>query len=436
LVAGSRYCVRVRASNDVVSEWTQINGEGMPAFRYLGPGAGSLPADGPAPTFRTPSAAYLEPAADSLHTRLPLFVWQPIQDAQSYYVVVAKDSAFTEVLDVALTNLPMYAPRARFPIRTYPDETTAFYWAVVPAKTQDGKQFNTVPTQNNPRAFQKRSVPPTLLSPANDADIQEQPVFRWTATEGADDYQIQVAADPSFGQPLDNVTTAATSYTSETTYPADTVLYWRVRATDAGAIGLTWSQTGTFRRRLARPNLVRGNPTRGGLIPVLRWNPVQGAVSYDVHVQQADGTDRDFRDLRSTAFTATTWYGTGVWRWQVRANFPTGVVGSVHGGYTRRRGFTRVIPSPKKPRKVKRGRGVLLTWKPTVQAKNYRVELSKTDSFNAVHESATTDHTSWAPKLSWIDFIGGGKYFWRVAAVDEGGNTGGWRTGKLRLRKP
>ena len=410
----------------------------MSAFRYVTPAAGGSPADGTPDVYRTPAAAYLEPSSNAVSAAMPLFVWQPIQDATSYYVVVAKDAAFTEVIDVAHTVHPMYAPRNGFTAlaaKTYPDETTAFYWAVVPVKLVGGQErFNTVPTQNNPRPFQKRSVPPKLLTPANGADIQEQPIFRWTATEGADNYQIQVASDPTFGQPIDNVTTAATSYTSESTYPADTVLYWRVRATDAGGIGLTWSQTGTFRRRLARPNLVRGNPTRGGTIPVLRWNPVQGAVSYDVHVQQADGTDRDFRDLRSTAFTANTWYGTGVWRWQVRANFPAGVVGSVHGGYTRRRGFTRVIPAPKKPRKVKRGRGVLLTWKPTAQAKNYRVELSKTDSFKAVHESATVDQTAWAPKLTWLDFIGGGKFFWRVAAVDEGGNVGGWRTGKVRIR--
>jgi hypothetical protein len=306
---------------------------------------------------------------------------------------------------------------------------------VVPAQQPSGEGFNTVPSDNNPRPFHKRSIPPSLLLPAEGADIQQQPVFRWTATEGADDYQIQVAADPSFGQLLDDVTTAATSYTSERTYPADTVLYWRVRATDAGGIGLTWSNVGTFRRKLATPTVAGDNPTGGGTIPVLRWNPVEGATSYDVHVQQADGTERHFSDLRSTAFTANTWFGTGIWRWQVRANFPAGAIGSVQGGYTRRRAFRRLIPAPKGLRKVNRRRRVLLSWKPVRQVKNYRVEIAKTDSFRSVAESTTTDHTTWAPKLTGLyELLGGTKYFWRVAAVDEGGNVGGWRTGKVRIR--
>ena len=43
-----------------------------------------------------------------------------------------------------------------------------------------------------------------------------------------------------------------------------------------------------------------------------------GAVSYDVHVDLPDGTQRDLAGMRSAALTPVVMYGTGVFRWKVR----------------------------------------------------------------------------------------------------------------------
>jgi hypothetical protein len=429
--SGESYCVRVRASNEVVSEWTYLNGFGGPAFRYVAAAPGGHTAG---PSFTMPSAAYREPVTGFLTTRLPLFTWDPVAGAESYYVVVAKDAAFTHVLDVALTNHPMYSPRKRAALQTYPDETTSYYWAVMPAQQENGEGFFSQPSQNFPRPFEKRSVPPTLMAPAEGEDILRQPVFRWTAAESAHDYQMQVASDPSFSKLLDDVKTAATSHTSEETYPADTVLYWRVRATDARDVGLTWSAVGTFRRRLAIPTLNASNPTSVETIPAFRWDPVQGATSYDMHVEQANGTTRDFT-LRGTTFTPIIWYGTGTWRWQVRANFPGKSFREVQGGYTAPQPVIRHIATPSNPRAINRERHILLRWGPSAMAKSYRVQISTSDSFTRIVDRETTDHTSWAPELTQSDFLNGGKFYWRVAALDEGGNLGGWQVAQLRTRR-
>lgn len=435
--SGWNYCARVLARSDrdfkgnqVLSEWTQIGGPGMPAFRYVAPSGGTL---APGPNLTTPAGAYVGPQSGLLTTRMPLFTWHPITGAASYFIVVAKDQGFTQVIDIALTNVPMYAPRKGNESQTYPDETTSYYWAVVPATQANGGGAASHPVENSPRPFQKRSVPPTLLTPAEGEDVTRQPTFRWTAVEGARDYNVQVATDQSFSSLLDNVTTAATSYTSEGTYPADTVLYWRVRASDENRVGLTWSSSGTFRRRLPVPQLFGDNPTSGETIPVLRWHPVEGATSYDLHIDQSDGTRRDF-DLRGTAATFVYWYGTGVWRWQVRANFPSGLGREVQGGYTASQRFARRIASPRKLRVTARDRHVLLQWGPALEAKDYRVQIATTDSFSRIVDRTTTDNTSWAPKLTQSELVAGGKLYWRVAAADEGGNVGGWRVGKLKTR--
>ena len=43
--------------------------------------------------------------------RMPLFTWEHITGACGYFVVVAKDEDFTNVVDVARTKIPAYAPR-------------------------------------------------------------------------------------------------------------------------------------------------------------------------------------------------------------------------------------------------------------------------------------------------------------------------------------
>jgi hypothetical protein len=433
LSAGRSYCVRVRARTDrdgfgkeILSDWTQLGGSGRPAFTYTPPvqtcAAGTMPA-----------GAYRGPTSGATLGRMPLFSWSAVPNACGYYVVVARDPSFTKVVDVALTNVPAYAPRTALGVTTYADETTSYYWAVMPTRDADGGGLMSAsPEEDFPQSFQKRSAPPTLLSPVGGVDSARQPVFRWVRVDGARDYRIQVDDDPTFGSPLADVVTHSTSYVSSDALPADSVLYWRVRADDENRIGLTWSATQTFRRRLPVP-AIAANPTGGEGIPVLSWAPVEGAVSYDMHVEQADGTKRDFT-MRSTAFTPVTFYGTGVWHWQVRAAFRSGVR-SVSGGYTSQQPFTRRIALPRAAKAVRSNRGILLSWSPTTMAHRYRVQIAATDSFSRVLETGTTTNTAWAPRMINPAFAAGGPLYWRVATVDEGNNLGGWTTAPLRRGK-
>ena len=433
---GVSYCFRVRARSDrdvnngeVVSAWTHLTTSDTPAFTYDEAAVGSPGPQG----IRAVAGNYGLPAAGSSTTSMPLFTWQPVPGAGSYFVVVAKDQAFTEVLDVALTRVPAYAPRQGVQPHTYPDETTTYYWAIVPAAGNGGEDAPYDPTENAYQPFQKQSVPPTLLAPASGADIAAQPTFHWTSQEGARSYRLQVAQEPTFGNPIDDIVTSSTAYTSTASYPADSVLYWRVRVTDEDLIGLNWSATGSFVRRLPVPQPDAGNPQGGETIPVLAWTPVQGAVSYEMHVDQSDGTTRDFT-LRSSAFTPVTFYGTGVWHYQVRANFRSGSQ-TVSGGYFSPTPFTRRIGTPPAARAHRSNGGVVLSWEPSPMVRRYRVELSETNSFRRLVESATTDNTTYAPRLARRN-VRLSRLYWRVAALDQGNNLGGWSGGRVVPARP
>ncbi len=417
--SGGKYCMRLLAQDGArnASEWTYVNGVGQPtnpnrmAFSYTAP---ALPG-GTCPPPAMPETAYREPAHGSFTPRTPFFTWDPVPGAASYFVVVARDAEFTEVVDFAFTRLTIYAPR-----KTYADETTSYYWAVIPAGSPAGLCTDTIGAI---RAFQKRSRPPEPIGPANGEDVPIQPLFRWSAVESAAVYRLQVSSDPGFGRLIDDATTASTAYAATKAYPADTRLYWRVRANT-----LNWSETRSFRRRLPAPTLTDANPTGGETIPVLGWNPVNGAVSYELHVDQADGTRRDF-SMRSTRFTPTLFYGTGVWRWKVRATFP----GNVFSAYSPSQEYVRRLNAPAAVRVTLSRDRMLFSWAPDQAAAQYRLELSEDDSFVGKLDIISTPLTAWAPTLTKPGYTNGGRLWWRLAVVDQGRNVGAYTTGIVAL---
>jgi hypothetical protein len=414
-------------NNQVVSDWTQVGGSGNPAYTMSTPPPPGSPGPG---GLVTPPSAYIQPATGTLTSRTPLFTWNRVAGASGYYVVIARDAGFTQVADVAYTTMPGYAPRLanQEPLA---DETSGYYWAVIPTQNANGSGvFSNPPGQDSPQSFTKSSTAPTAQAPLSGATIAAQPTFSWTPAENARNYTLQVSEDPSFGNPIDNVTTDSTAFTSSSTYPADIVLYWRVRANDWTGQGLNWSVVATFRRTLPIPVPAANNPTGGQAIPALSWAPVQGAVSYDLHVDQQDGTTRDFT-VNSTSFTPTLFYGVGVWRWQVRADFPTANFTTVAGGYSPLQTFVRKIAPPAGAVGTKSGTRIVLSWHPDLAAKQYQVDLSTTNGFSTTIDTHRVDGTSWAPDVDFTQAQNRGTLYWRVAAVDQGSNLGKFASGSF-----
>jgi len=423
------YCARVRARGERDSILGEVYGD----FTYLDDGTGaafqwtSYPTGGAC----TPSCSVGYPGADdyvlpirgATTTRTPLFTWRPLAGRQSYFVLVAKDPSFSNIVDYGFTQVPAYAPRSLVKPTTYADETTLYYWAVLPAINFNGSGAVGNPLAAAASNFQKRSTPPSQSSPADGALMTEQPVFRWSAVEGARRYRFQVAQEPTFGALLEDVTTASTSYTPFTTHPADTNLYWRVRADDENLIGLTWSPVRQFQRRLPTPVPASDNATSGDFTPTWMWSHVEGASGYTFSMDGPDGTHKEWASMRLRAGAFVYLFGPGIWRWRVRAEFPkTG--GFAAGPWSAFTPFTRTLSEPANVRTSLSGNHLLLSWGWKLGAKNFRVQISTRQDFNTVIEDVTTDNTSYAPLLQHPSYVNGGTLFWRVAAMDENRNNG------------
>jgi hypothetical protein len=447
LVPGNSYCVRVRAFtdkgydqnhtlHDVVGDWAYLDNHGDPSaqeavsFQFLGYPDDTTCTD-VQPAFTCAAAYpqdsdYLGPQSGSTTNQTPYFTWNPTPQAQGYFVLVSRDPNFTTVADYAWTREPAYAPRFGTNATTYADETSSYYWVVLPAAYSTGINALLNPLLAHAASFEKESAPPTLIGPTANTQVKLRPTFAWTLAPWARTYTLQVATDPLFSDIVETVDTTSSSYTPETSYPADASLYWRVRANDWNDIALTWSPSEHFTLGRSAPVLSPTNVAASELVPTWEWASVQGAISYDIELQLPNGDKRLFKGFRSTAATAVKLDGTGIWHWKVRANFPTKSVNTViQGPWSVTASFRNSMGAPTGAATPSGGSGAVFTWTPKTGAAHYRVEVSTHPDFaGPVVERIQVDSPTYAPVMKNATYLRGGPLYWRVAAVDETGNVG------------
>ena len=455
---GGSYCVRVKPHRNedtnhdsVYGAWSYIgDGSTHPSFTFTG-----YPTGNPCQACTggyLGAADYVKPVVGASSADMPVFTWDPILGAQSYYVVVATDQSFTNIVDYAFTKVPAYAPRAGFMgVTNYPSGT--YYWAVLPATSADGTGVSADPAQAPVESFTKQATAPTL-SPVTISGLG--PVLQWSAVQGALDYHVQISDTSDFSKlsPPDGIDQHVdeTSYTTGSTLSANKTIYWRVEAEAAGSLGTTIglgrSHTGTFSTSLGVPSFTTptlfSNANSGNTIPVWQWNPVSGAESYDVNLTcdvSAQCTDGNF-DTTAAVMTAST--GTKPLQWQVRAEFPTiqfGVPGQgVPGNYTPQQNYTATIPAPTGMSTTASGAHTFsMQWSPVNGMKDYKVEVSTSSatnsdgSFKTTVESISTYTANAAPKIMDLfvtpsAYSNGGTLYWHVAAKDGGDNLGAFST--------
>lgn len=449
------WCVRVKAHrgddtshNSVYGAWSYIGDGSGPSFTFSGYPTGS-PCQSCTNGYLG-SADYLLPQTGASSADMPVFTWNPIQGAQSYYVVVSTDQSFTNIVDYAFTKVPAYAPRGGLTgVTNYPNGT--YYWAVLPATNADGTGVSADPSLAPVKSFTKQVTAPTL-SPVTISGLG--PVLQWSAVQGAIDYHVQISDTSDFSKltPPDGIDqrVAETSYTASSTLPANKTIYWRVEAEADGnmgsTIGLGRSQRGQFSTTLGVPSFTTPttfpNATSGSTIPVWQWNPVAGATSYDVHLTCALGANCTDGSFDTTAAVMTSSTGTQPLQWQVRAKFPTvqfGVPGqAVPGNYTSQQNYTATIPAPTGLSSVDTGAHTFsMQWSPVNGMKDYKVEVSTSPatnsdgSFVTTVEQISTYTPNAAPRIMNLltttnAYLNGGTLYWHVAALDAGDNVGAY----------
>jgi hypothetical protein len=176
------------------------------------------------------------------------------------------------------------------------------------------------------------SIPMLLAPTINALVISYQPTFDWSdSLLYLDHYQIQVATELAFTHVIDDQTTgAASTYTSVAPLPANSTLYWRVRAIEFHGLSRGWTGGRLLRTAHLPPDLV--SPVEGEHAltprPSFSWNPVAGATGYTIHVSKNNAFTLITTAARLVAvanYTPLVNLPPGkVLYWRVRANGPRG----------------------------------------------------------------------------------------------------------------
>ncbi len=260
-------------------------------------------------------------------------------------------------------------------------------------------------------------------------------VLRWSAVEGAQRYDLQIAKDPAFEQRVLEKSLPTPGFRWEK-LPAEQ-FYWRVRSVDAeGRAGL-WSAAQTIARANAPPSPLA--PDDGAK---LAWDGERPEVElrfesspvFKAFIVEVAG-DASFSGARtfetSAPSLALPLTQTGALRERVRGVDLEGRTSEpsparqlrVTPGAPRTRPVAKPTWAPAAP--------LTLSWLPAGGAQKYEVELQGRGKPLARKTTAGTELTFTPP--------GPGPYRWRVVAVDAVGTRGDWTdwlTFELRLGPP
>lgn len=192
------------------------------------------------------------------------------------------------------------------------------------ATTPTSRPTTAIPTPTGPSASPPNfpvwpAPPPTLRSPANDANTPLSDItFVWSMVPGATAYDIEVSTSNRF-------TKASQIFLQRTTSWQFTPLsefkpgeyWWRVRGVSKTGVS-GWSVVWQFRQAwldggtVARPSITSTN----GSFPInqtqLSWTPVSGASQYEVQFSRTGVfRETDIAFTCATAHTTLTPYGAG-----------------------------------------------------------------------------------------------------------------------------
>ncbi|HUX40710.1 MAG TPA: hypothetical protein VMV83_06035 [Rectinemataceae bacterium] len=300
--------------------------------------------------------------------------------------------------------------------------STTYYWMVT-ATNSGGSNQSAVQSFTTAASSSTTAAPsaPVLMSPSDGATgVSLLPSLSWNASTGSGvTYDVYAdTVNPPAQRQASGLT--STSWTPTNSAPANTTIYWKVVANNAGgsASSAVWSFT-TMAVAPAAPAIISpANSATGlGASVSLVWSSSIGASSYNVLIGGTPATLASYGSTSSTSMTYTASPG-ATYYWQVVASNASGTAASPVYSFS-----TALIapgaPSLVSPLSMATGvsTSATLQWNAsTGSGVTYNVYVDTVNppsSLAAQGISATT----WA-----INLVGGTSYYWKVVAMNAAGS--------------
>ena len=249
----------------------------------------------------------------------PVLQWSRVGKAVKYEVQLATDPGFTALKYSATTTNHRATPTMTLPQQE-------LFWRVRSVNASNVKS-NWAETSYTASEIAGPSLVAPVDDPSGSEPLQQpdQPaLLTWTPVPNAVSYTIEVDDSDDFVG-AKTYTSKTTSYLFQAADPTVPLNSWRVRAVFSGSYNSTWSDVGHFTiGALVAPTLTApiDSPTTQVTDAVLDWEPVPGAVKYEV---QVDTNDQFVDPLADKATVYSTWYAKPAtldndqYWWRVRA---------------------------------------------------------------------------------------------------------------------
>lgn len=272
--------------------------------------------------------------------------------------------------------------------------------------------------------------PVVLTSPSNNqTNVSYQPTFIWQSMNKATHYELMVATNPSFTNPIiHKPILVGTSYTVSTSenLNSNTTYYWKVRAWDDNSIG-QWSATWQFTTAPNLPPKVTllfpaNNSTNQAINGTLSWQPTSNTIDYLLEIS----TNTSFSPtvvsqvLTTTSYNYSNFNNATTYYWRVRARNNDG-----YGPVSDTWSFTTIVPLPAKvslssPANNSTGlnTSLIVYWNSVSYATGYDLQVSTNSNFTALNYDVT-NIANVNYSLSGLNT--GTTYYWRVRARNVAG---------------
>ncbi len=235
-------------------------------WRVRGENSCSQSAFSPAWTFQTKQCS--TPAAPALVSPVngatgtstaPALDWSASTGATSYYVQVAADSFFGNVVRTQTVSGTSWTVSPSLA------NGTNYWWRVRAENScRNGSFTQAWNFQTKPAGCTLPAVP-SLNSPSNGASgVSTAATLKWNSASGATSYDLQVATDSTFSNVVRSANTSVTTWTISPGLTPEKY-YWRVRGSNScgkGAYTSSWNFTttcGTSSQLLKNPGFESGN---------------------------------------------------------------------------------------------------------------------------------------------------------------------------------
>lgn len=269
--------------------------------------------------------------------------------------------------------------------------------------------------------------PPILSVPAWKAVVDTATTINWHPSVGATGYKFQIAASEIFDDPLIDASNLTDTFLMLTGLEKAQTYYWRVSAYSGADTG-RWSSTGMFSTSFGIPSVpVLLTPEDSEIaVPVsatLTWAEVPGATSYNLQVSTSSTFASNIiekTDIATISFKTATLVNETKYFWRVSATNSSGT-----SDWSTVYCFTTIKPTPAIPVLLIPANAAIdvdtvgtFIWNTSSGADKYRLQVSKTSSFDICIADKDVSDTSYTN----VSLNTNTKYYWRVLALTSDGN--------------